>query len=306
MLDFEVASDDRTIQLNGQNFYPSPSSPITVRQLRASDKTLSAPLKLGYAAEASPIKHHSSRYSHQTLQIYLLDLEGMQVKTDGLKIQLLYAPDVTAILYAGFIQYSQTPGAKTCTTSLCRGRAIIAAHVHKIVEAARAQAQSVKQWVKDCCCCGVEKLSTFVRCCQRTAKTWTDKCCRCMRKIFPGGKGSQHNGHHVGHRPHRHNGNGGRLVFIMFGIIRHFVLPLLLGIVGGIFACFVGVAVGRAIASLVNRCHSSNNDSGSSDNYNAQKSEDAIVYLEEKDPLVLNAEVPPQYADIDIAVVDKQ
>ncbi|KIW45958.1 uncharacterized protein PV06_01657 [Exophiala oligosperma] len=281
-LEFTIDSEDR-LNINDFPVYPhesdaSNSSPVfvTTRQIRAEDGQESDPVQLDFALEAlEPIRSiHSPDATLQPLRFTVLGLQGRPVKVDTIVVDLLQTPDQAVIARFSQIPFELTPGAKTCDTSsqwsLCRVRAIVTARLQSIMAAARARAHGAHGWIKNGKGCHGRKF---------------------------GGMGRHHghhrHGHHMGgwSRHHRFH----RFGHILHQTIRFFVIPALLGIIGGLMASAVGMLVGQMISYLWIRFHRR----GQRGNASARTVEVAIEEEEKGALMTEDIPPPPKYQDLE-------
>jgi len=268
-----------SLQINGQAVFSldTPTRPPTLgaHQVRLSDSAPSRPLRLGYALEVlPPVSFPNDKGEIITLQFTILDLEGAPVHVDTIKIDLLRKVGGLSVAKISNIPFAQSPGASQCTTSLCRLRAIIVERVRTMLEAAKARAHATGAWVKSGC---------------RGKKN-----------------GGQLHGQKAGHREHHHHEGHHkmhRVGHIIRQTLRFFIIPALLGVIGGLMASAVGMLVGQALVYLWFRFHRG-----------GQRGNTRIVEVavteDEKDALV-GAEVetesevlPPRYEDVEAAVME--
>lgn len=208
----------------------------------------------------------------------ILGLHGYPVKVDTLAIDLLQTSTATSIARITNIPFEETPGAFTCDTaakwSLCRLRAIIATRLQSLMEAAKERANAAKGWVSGRKGCGRGKFA--------------GKDMGMDRHSSHGHNG--YHGHH--HRLHRF----GR---ILYQTLRFFVIPALLGVIGGLMASAIGMLVGRLISYLWIRFHRG----GHRGNVNPDiRVVEIVVDKEEKDALMFDdgdLPPPPGYTDLE-------
>lgn len=240
---------------------------------------------MGWALEVLPPVTNKAEPGKElyTLQFTVLDLRGVPVEVDSIKIDVLKqnipgSTPTISIIKLSPISFLSTPGASSCQTasqwSICRLRAIIVARIRTMLKAAKARAA--------------------------LAKTWTKGGCKGKKGPFGGHKGSfRHKGPSAGHRSHdKHHGphhRGHRFGHILRQTLRFFVVPALLGVVGGLLASAVGMFVGQSIVYIWTRFHRG----GQRGNIRILE---VAVEQDEKDALVLNEELPPQYSDVEAAV----
>lgn len=268
-LEFDITDDDQFLQINGQPVYPPPQTLIPIAlhasEVRASDQFHTEPLRLGYALEVLPSVAEVTDIALKPIQFTILDLEGLPVHVDTVKIDLIESWGHLHIARVSRLPYAQSPGADRCTTSVCRLGAIVAARVKQMIEAARTHADKAKTWIKNGC--------------------------HGRKHAQAGTEQNDQKSHH----PHGHH-HFGRLRRIMRATLHLFVLPALFGIFGGLLACGLGMLVGRAFGLCLNR---RSRDEG-------VRGLEAAIVEDEKDALVENGEMPPQYEAVDVVVVEEK
>jgi hypothetical protein len=168
------------------------------------------------------------------------------------------------------IPYSQSPGADRCATSICRLRAIIAHRLRKMIEGAKA------------CAC--------------KAGTWLKNCCRCLGRKNGQGVAEQDQQQQQHHAHNRH----GRLRHFIEQTFHFYVLPVLYGVCGGLVVCALGTLVARAFVHCWNRSFSRKGGRG------LPRNGEIAVETDEKEALMQNGEMPPQYQDVDVVVVEEK
>lgn len=263
-LEFDVTDDDQFLQINGQPVFPPPQTliPITLKasQIRTSDQSQTGPLRLGYALEILPTVTEVTDISLTTVQLTILDIQGIPVKVDTVKIDVVQSWGHTHIARITRIPYSQSPGTDQCVTSICRLRAIIADRLGKMIDAAKAHASKAKGWFKNGC--------------------WGRK--HAQENAKQGQKRPHHHAHH------RHGG----FRHFMKQTFHFVVLPAMLGVSFGLAVCVIGMVIGQTLARCVKR----------------PRRADAEIPVEEdeKDALMETGEMPPQYEDVDVVVVEQK
>ncbi|KIW18178.1 hypothetical protein PV08_02466 [Exophiala spinifera] len=281
-LEFTIDAEDR-LNINDFPVYPhdfdaSNSSPVlvTTRQIRVEDGQESDPVQLDFALELlEPIRSiHNPDATLQPLRFTVFGLQGRPVKVDAIVVDILQTPEKAVIARFSQIPFELTPGAQTCDTSsqwsLCRLRAIITARLQYIMAAAKARAHGAHGWVKNGKGCHGRKF---------------------------GGRAGHHShhghGHHMGgwSRHHRFH----RFGHILHQTIRFFVIPALLGIIGGLMASAIGMLVGQTISYLWIRFHRR----GQRGNASARAVE-IVIAEDEKDALMTeDIPSPPKYQDLE-------
>ncbi|KAF7513532.1 hypothetical protein GJ744_008826 [Endocarpon pusillum] len=280
-LDLDITDDDQFLQINGQPVYPPPRTLIPVAlkapEIQTSDQSQSQPLRLGYALEVLPAMTEVSDVTLTPIELTVLDLEGVSVNVDTVKIDLIQSWGHMHIARVTRLPYAESPGANVCTTSICRLRAIIANRLRKMVQSAKAHAGKAKTWIKNTC------------------SGWKHPKADAEHKdhINAEPKDCMKPHRHLHHGLHRH----GRFRHFVEQTVHFFVLPAIFGVMGGLLACALGMLVGQALAYLLNR--RSRRDLGS-------QIIETVVEADEKDALMESGEMPPQYADVDIVVVEQK
>ena len=196
---------------------------------------------------------------------------------DTVKLTLLERQTETGtqlhLLGVETIPFEKTPGAESCDGqakwSLCRLRAIIQSRLSQLVAVAKAHAQAAHKWVK------APKGS-----------------CQGRKFRQHAGQRPHHRGHHHGHKLHRLLHRFGRM---LHRVIRFFVVPALLGVIGGLMASAIGMLVGQLIAYLWIRFRR-NGERGSVGHG------PVILVTDEKDGLLAEGDVPPAYEDDEVCV----
>ncbi|KAK5056656.1 hypothetical protein LTR84_012188 [Exophiala bonariae] len=295
LLDFALDTTDG-LTINGDAL-PTPFSKdpvlsfrLTAPQIRVQDGQKTSPLHLDFAwaeRELSPsnrMPKHGHGFSMFQFELTITALNGHPVKVDTVLVHVLRLFNKkTKIVKISTIPFNDTPGATTCDTSskwsICRIRAIIAARIQAMLNAAKTHTQAAKGWVK-----GQGK--------------------GCPGKFgHPGGhRGGPPFMHHEhgqasqgGHHYH-HNHNAHRFGRLLHQVLRFFVIPALLGVIGGLMASAIGMLVGQFLVFLWIRFHRG----GRRGNVRAVE---IVIEDDEKDALIIDGEInPPQYEDVEASV----
>ncbi|ETI24195.1 hypothetical protein G647_03564 [Cladophialophora carrionii CBS 160.54] len=342
-LEFDMDSE-QGLTINGLPIFSSdPSNAaipyiVTAPQIRVEDGRKTDPVQLDFAWERLPpiTSADEPDVSILPLRFTILGLQGYPVKVDTIAIELLHTSDQTSIARILSIPFEDTPGAQTCDTtskwSLCRLRAIIVARLQAIMEAAKARASSAtKAWSSA----------------NNSEDQPKDKGCGRGRGKGPGmfggrpphGFGGPHGGPHRGppngfhgpphrgphglhgphgphgphhHGPHHHGQHFAHHRFHRFGhmlhqTLRFFVIPAILGVIGGLMASAIGMLVGQCISYLWIRFHRG----GVRGNATGRDIRVVEIVLdeEEKDALIIDEEAidtPPEYTDVEAHTVDEK
>lgn len=243
-----MKADGGILNLNGQPLYPinnaleaSSVKQITAEQwLEGSDRrTQNIPLEFALSVEEPMPSPHKDGVILHKVELTILGLDGMPVKVNTLALKLVQIPTGDLVLVrTDEIPFEETPGADTCegtrSWSLCRLRAVILDRMRTMLEAAQARIDRIHGWTNG-------KLRGG---------------CHSKR---PHGAGQKHEGGHRHHRgPHAHHRHHGhhkghryhRVSHMFHQTFRFFVIPALLGVIGGLVASAVGMLVGQAIIMM--------------------------------------------------------
>ncbi|KIW92814.1 uncharacterized protein Z519_06663 [Cladophialophora bantiana CBS 173.52] len=276
---------------------------VSAPQIRVEDGQQTEPVQLDFAWESlTPVTAvEEPDKSILPIRFTILGLQGYPVKVDTIAIDLLRTPDQTSIARITTIPFEDTPGATTCDTtskwSLCRLRAIIAARLQAIMEAATARASAAtKGWVN----------SGSKGCHGRKGP----------KSFGPMGGEGHHHGHHKGghhkgdhhhgnnhhHHHHQHHHRFHRFGHMLHQTLRFFVIPALLGVIGGLMASAIGMLVGQMISYLWIRFHRHSQRGTASRDIRVVE---IVIDEEEKDALMAGEQIqselppPPDYRDVE-------
>lgn len=249
---------------------------VSAPQIRGADGSHTEPVQLEFAYERlQPIQApEDPEITILPLRFTVLGLRGYPVKVDTISIDLLETHTQTSFARFSLIPFEDTPGATTCDTSskwsLCRLRAIIATRLQSIMAVAKVRAHGSKGWVRGSGCSG--------------------------KRFGDAGKHHRH-GHYAGGRQHRHHHHAHRFGHILHQTLRFFVIPALLGVIGGLMASAVGMLVGQIISYLWIRFHRR----GQRGDANVRVVE-IVVSEDEKSALMAGTDdlpPPPEYKDVE-------
>lgn len=300
----EFDTHENGLQVNGHPIYPfeaalqARSTLVKATQIRKDTHERSVDFPLNFVADASAPVTSPDNDGIQLISIEftILGLNGIPVKVPTISIKLIKTPHneyvITQLLV---VPFHKTPGAKTCESStswsLCRVKAILAAHLKSMIEAAKERCHKMQAWIE-----------------QRP------KGCKGKRPHASGPHphDDHENKHHHNpedHPPHHHHNNnqlGGhgkhhkyhRVGHMLHQMVRFFVIPAFLGIIGGLAASAIGMLVGQAIVFFWVRTYRN----GQRGPLRARQ-EEIIIVEGEKDGLLEEVEEAlPEYTDI--VVVD--
>lgn len=286
-LNFTIDDAHNTLLLNDRTFFPV-TFPIPLnlwaRQYKQiDDGELHPNLHLGFALETYPPITSSDESGTTIIPVHftVLDIAGKPVNVDTVAIDLVQLP--AGELFIGKIDLipapEEAPGAD-CTNQLCRLRAIILSRIHAMIEAAKARAHKAGKMIKS----GCHKMKSH------------------------GGHKAHKNGHKDGHkdkhhRPHHHKAHHRHAHGLMRFINRSmklFIIPALLGIVGGLVASIIGMMVGQGLVYLWFRFVRRNQRGPYS---RIALAEEAV---EEEKEVLIEGESPPDYDELEVAKNDKE
>ena len=208
-------------------------------------------LPLNFAMEVMPAmpSPHKDGVSLIPIDFTVLGLDGVAMKVNTISLKIIQTPtNDLVIVHTEEILFEETPGAAECEGrslwSLCRLRAMVISRITSIIEASRERASRAHDWVRE-------------------------KAGGCGRGRRPHGMGGKHHPHphpgpmdsehredhehlhhHWHHGQHKYHHKGHHLSRMLHRTIRFFVIPALLGVIGGLTASAVGMLVGQAIVLL--------------------------------------------------------
>ena len=274
------------LKINEEAVFPlrAPATPVSIRAAQyAQDASSTELANVGFALEIlPPVQFEREIGEIIPIRFTILDLDGHPVHVDSLQVDLLRAQvddkDLSKsrlhIAKVAVIAYELTPGAAECETSTCRLRAIITARVRAMVAVAKAHAHKAKAWAKGAC--HGENHGKVAE-----------------------AHGKEEDGTSPGrpHRHHKHHSHKHHVSHVFHQTLRFFVIPALLGVVGGLLASAVGMLVGQAVVFLWLRTFRSGHRGN-------VRTVEVAISDDEKDTLVENGELPPQYEDVAVVVVE--
>lgn len=247
MLHLEFDTHDQTFNVNGHPLLPlekaqqAQSAVIKAHQIRKDNNEESIEVPINFAMEVMPPipSPHKEGVSLIPVEFTVLGLNGSPVKVNTISIKLIQPPHGgLVIVHTEELPFEQTPGADTCEGakpwSICRLRAIIMARFKSMMEATKEKTGQVQGWVKEKTGCGKGK---------GRHGFW--------RHPHPHADGEHPHRHHGHHGHHRHH----RMGHVIHQTLRFFVIPALLGIIGGLAASAIGMLVGQAIVFVYIRAY---------------------------------------------------
>ncbi|KAK5101045.1 hypothetical protein LTS08_004651 [Lithohypha guttulata] len=240
----EFDTHDQSLNLNGQTLLPfnkahegRKSKVITAHQFRTDDDDQTNDLHLNFALELMPAipSPHKDDVNLIPIEFTVFGLSGMPVKVNTISLKLIQTPNNDLVIVnTEQVPFRETPGAEACegATSwpLCRLQAIVASRMRSMLEATKEKANKVHEWVKGCS--GGSKSGPSG-----------------LSRYSPPSDGEKPHPHHGHHAHHRHHGGHRyhRASHMLHQTLRFFIVPALLGIIGGLVASAVGMLVGQAI-----------------------------------------------------------
>ncbi|KAL9107825.1 MAG: hypothetical protein Q9227_007340 [Pyrenula ochraceoflavens] len=283
LLSFAV-NEDNHLTLNGESIFPvSNQNSVDLRApIRAGDSD-TKPLQLGFALEVLPASQSQDDGSRlYPIHFTVVDVDGHTSQVDTAVVYALQTPEgdllISKVEKICFTKH--TPGAQ-CKTSMCRLRALFLYRLHQLIEAAKKGA--TKLGIRPCHAKGSpmgvpEKFNPTEE--QAHASS------------------SSHPSHHHGHP--MHHGHHSKASHFMHNAIRLFVIPAMLGVIGGLTACAIGTIVGQLIAFLWIRFFRGGRRGAIRVEEAGAPSEKVALVTEEQD-------LPPQYTDNeDVETAEKE
>lgn len=197
------------------------------------------------------------------------------MKVPTLSIKLIKTPDDSfVVVKTEQIPFKDTPGAQECESArlwtMCRIKAIVAARLQALIAAAKHSANKVQGWASSKSCGKHRPYNGVSKPHNKDAK--------------------RPHGHHQ-HHGHGHNGHY-RAARVIHRVLEFFIIPALLGIMGGLAASAIGMLVGQALVWLW--CRSYRRHQGSQDRVVLVEE---VIVEDEKDGLLVTEETPPAYSD---------
>ena len=275
-LNFTVDDATNTLLLNDHAFFPvNFPTPLNLFAPQKSDDDDAHPeLRLGFAIETYPtVQSSDDDATLIPIHFTILHLADKPVNIDTVTIDLIKLP--SGEFFIGKIDLIAAPveaPGEDCTNQLCRLRAIILSRIQAMIAAAKARAHKAHNMIKG----GCHKMRPHHKGPNRAHK----------------GEHRQHGVHHMGH--HRHHRTG--LMRFINRSMKLFIIPALLGIVGGLVASIIGMMVGQFLVFLWFRFVRRN-----------QRGPHARIVLveeaaaDEKEGLI-DGEAPPNYEELHAAV----
>jgi len=242
VIHLEFDTHDQTFNVNGHPLLPlekaqqAQSTSIKAHQIRKDNNEESVEVPLNFAMEIMPPipSPHKEGVSIIPVEFTVLALKGMPVKVNTVSLKLIQPPHGgLVIVHTEEIPFEQTPGAETCegarVWSMCRLKAIVMARVKSMMETTKQKTEQVQGWVKEKTGCGKGK---------GRHGFW--------RHPHPHADGQHQHRHHGHHGHHQYHPTG----YMLHQTIRFFIIPALLGIIGGLVVSAIGMLVGQAIALI--------------------------------------------------------
>jgi hypothetical protein len=248
---------------------------------------------LDFALERlEPIMAEGTDHMLIPIRFTVLAIAGVPVKADTVALRLLRTQErpgspQLVVLDTRLIPFEDTPGAEACDGgqgwSMCRVKAIVMSRVKSMIEKMMQHKDSAKDWVKNGCG------GRFGEHGGPKGLGWK------------GGRPEQF-GHHHRHHGHRH-GRIHRFRQFLHRSIKFFLIPALLGVIGGLLASAVGMLVAQIVVYLWQKFYR-----GSS---RGQTRTRVVEIAVDDEKLVLMADedagnAPPVYKDVEAVVVQEK
>lgn len=232
-------------------------NPLIANQVKTDtkDEEYSANLRLSYVASVLPAipSPHNDEISLIPVELTILKMNEIPVKVDTIVVKMIKTPkDGYVIVRVEQIPFEETPGAEVCagtrSWSMCRIKAIALDALRRVMQATKEKADKVHSWVKEKTSgCGKHR-GFFMRPGSHDGK----------KHNRPQHEDKHHRPHHHAGRPShhhksKHHGFHGRFhkaSRMIRRTLRFFVVPALLGVIGGLTASAIGMLVGQAIVYL--------------------------------------------------------
>lgn len=220
-LDF--ATKGGILTLNGQPLLPieeaqkAQTTTIKAHQISKDTGEKSVEVPLNFAMEVMPpvSSPHKDDISMIPVEFTVLAMNGIPVKVNTVSLKLIETPakDLVIVNHEE-IPFEVTPGAESCETARVWSLCRLKAIVMARLKSMVEKTEDVQEWVKTRC----------------------------------GGRRPHAHPHkHHGHGPHRYH----RVGHMLHQTFRFFVIPALLGVIGGLAASAIGMVVGQSIVLLV-------------------------------------------------------
>lgn len=285
-----MTTKDKGLQINGQTIFPfsRANSNVKATQILKGTQEQSGPEPINFALEAFQPQQAKGpgHFELIPLDFTILGVNGTPVKVPTLSIKLIKTPDdALVVVKTEQIPFKDTPGAKECEGArlwtMCRIKAIVAARLQALIAAARHGANKAQSWATSKPCGKHRPYNGVFRPHDKDAK--------------------RPHGHHQHHHGHGHGGYY-RAARVVHRVLEFFVIPALLGIIGGLAASAVGMLVGQALVWLWCRTY----------RRQQQGQQDRIILVEEvivedeKDGLLVADETLPAYSDAETVPVETE
>ena len=252
---------------------------IKAHQIRKDTLQQSSEAPINFAMEIMPPipSPHKDSVSLIPVDFTVLAINGVPVKVNTISLKLIQPPHGgLVIVHAEEIPFAKTAGADTCEVtqswSLCRIRAIVIARLKSMMEATKNKTNQVQGWVKEKTGCGKgEGRRGF----------W--------RHPHPPQTDGEHSHRHHGHHGHHIQPQVGDM---LQSTMRFFIVPALLGIIGGLAASAIGMLAGQAIVLIWMKAYRSNQRGPL-----RVIQQEVVVEADEKDGLLQEDESLPIYED---------
>lgn len=265
------------LYVNGVPLFPidvvaQPPIPFMAHQIRQDIEdeadSAGANVRLSYVASILPPipSPHKDEISLIHVELTILNMNEIPIPVDTIVVKMVKTPkDGYVIAQIEQIPFKETPGAEVCEGtrpwSMCRVKAIAMDNWSKVMHATKKKAHKIQSWVKEKMGCGKHRGFTkhpHEKHPRPHHKEKHSKPHHDEKHARPHHDEKHHRPHHDKKPPcpkhkakhHKHHDRFHRAGHMIRQTLRFFVVPALLGIIGGLTASAIGMLVGQAIVYL--------------------------------------------------------
>ncbi|OJD19173.1 hypothetical protein AJ78_00875 [Emergomyces pasteurianus Ep9510] len=260
LMPFNFTTENNRLLINDEQVYPMPGPPVALETVlyRQSDNQVSFPLPVGYVFERlapDPIADGSGT-ELLVFNFMVIDIAGYPVPVDAVSLRVIKLPNDDLVMFGADIEEASPKMSwRQCRRKPSCLKRLIIARIRAIIATVKDRAKSAAKKIKGCG----------------------------GRKPMKGMTAPAGRPHHGVKDPYF-----GRT----FARTLHvFVVPALLGLSAGLFACLIGVVVGQGIAALWSRYRRSSNNGVNAHVESGDAAEKELLFVPEDD------ELPPHYED---------
>lgn len=247
-----------------------PPIPLEANQIRRDPiEKHSAEVRLDYVVSVLPPIPESNGGDSSLISVELtvLQMNAIPIKVNTVVVKLIRTPDQLFIAKIEQIPFDDTPGAKACEStspwSLCRMKAIFMDKMRMAMHTTKEKAHKIHSWVKEKTGCGKHG-GFFKRPHHEHPHGKHPRPHHDEKHPGPHHDEKHHHPHHDekhhhkgkppchkhAKKPHGPDDRFHRASHMIRQTLRFFVVPALLGIIGGLTASAMGMLVGQAIVYL--------------------------------------------------------